>query len=251
MIPRRFDPDRSLMTPKSLVALIGPNPRAIADDIWAKLVWAGLNLTAADLPRRGPAKRGLTRPHAYPIELCRALALIWLFAGLRKNEILRLRLGCIRWQRHDVTVPETGDTLPASAVCLLEVPVNKTSTSFTKPIDPIVGEAIAAWEKVCPQGVKLPDERTGEQIDFLVLIRLTPVGPSYLNDTLIPTLCKKAGVPTADVRGNITSHRARSTIASQTLQRARADVVASGARRQAAGDGGQESWHPTKGRRAS
>jgi integrase len=28
-------------------------------------------------------------------------------------------------------------------------------------------------------------------------------------------LCRKAGVPPADVRGNITSHRARSTIASQ------------------------------------
>jgi hypothetical protein len=38
---------------------------------------------------------------------------------------------------------------------------------------------------------------------------------TYLNKTLIPALCKKAGVPLADVRGNITSHRARSTIASQ------------------------------------
>jgi len=37
----------------------------------------------------------------------------------------------------------------------------------------------------------------------------------YLNKRLIPALCKKAGVPFADVRGNITSHRARSTIASQ------------------------------------
>ncbi len=32
---------------------------------------------------------------------------------------------------------------------------------------------------------------------------------------IIPALCRKAGVPAADVRGNITSHRARSTIASQ------------------------------------
>ncbi|MEU9457175.1 tyrosine-type recombinase/integrase [Streptomyces sp. NPDC048277] len=31
----------------------------------------------------------------------------------------------------------------------------------------------------------------------------------------MPSLCQKAGVPTADVRGNITSHRARSTIASR------------------------------------
>jgi len=34
-------------------------------------------------------------------------------------------------------------------------------------------------------------------------------------DVLIPALCRKAGVPRADARGNITSHRGRSTIASQ------------------------------------
>ena len=49
-IPRRFDPARALSTPRSLRALIGPDPRVIADDIWAKLLWAGLNLEAADLP---------------------------------------------------------------------------------------------------------------------------------------------------------------------------------------------------------
>ncbi|MER8073436.1 hypothetical protein ABTZ59_34880 [Streptomyces sp. NPDC094034] len=38
---------------------------------------------------------------------------------------------------------------------------------------------------------------------------------SYINNTIIPMLCRKAGVPDADVRRNITSHRARSTIASQ------------------------------------
>jgi hypothetical protein len=32
LIPRRFDPMRSMVTPKSLLALIGPNPRAIADE---------------------------------------------------------------------------------------------------------------------------------------------------------------------------------------------------------------------------
>jgi hypothetical protein len=52
-------------------------------------------------------------------------------------------------------------------------------------------------------------------VDFLFLIRLNRVGINYLNKTLIPTLCKKAGVPLDDVRSNITSHRARSTIASQ------------------------------------
>jgi hypothetical protein len=66
-----------------------------------------------------------------------------------------------------------------------------------------------------PHGIKLLDAKTGEAVDFLFLFRLTVVGKSYLNRILIPVLCSKAGVPTADVRGNITSHRARSTIASQ------------------------------------
>ena len=215
LIPRRFDPIRHLTTPKSLLALIGPNPRVIADDVWAKLVWAGLNLVPDDLPRRGPARRGKFRPNSYPIEMCRALATTWLFAGLRNNEILRLRVSCIRSQRDAVTALGTGHILPADAVCLLDVPVNKTGTAFTKPVDRIVGEAIAAWEKVRPQGAKRPDWKTGEVVDFLFMVRLTGVGKSYLNHALIPALCVKAGVPPADVRGNITTHRARSTIASQ------------------------------------
>lgn len=37
----------------------------------------------------------------------------------------------------------------------------------------------------------------------------------YINDSLIPLLCKKAGIPEQDARGRITSHRAREAIASQ------------------------------------
>jgi integrase len=209
LIPRRFDPMRSLITPKSLLAKIGPNPRTISDDVWAKLVWAGLNLTADDLPKHRYGGR-----HRYPVELCKALAITWLFAGLRVNEIVRLRLGCIRWQKEDVSIPN-GEILPGGSVCMLDVPVNKTSTAFTKPVDPLVGETISAWENVRPKGEKLPDPKTGEMVDFLFLYRLTVVGKTYFNDVLIPVLCRKAGVPRADARGNITSHRGRSTIASQ------------------------------------
>jgi len=92
---------------------------------------------------------------------------------------------------------------------MLDVPVNKTSTAFTKPVDPIVGESISSWEKSRPKGVQLPDPKTGEIVDILFLYRLTVVGKGYLNDVLTPTLCRKAGVPRADVRGNITSHRGR------------------------------------------
>lgn len=54
-IPRRFDPARALDVPRSIKALIGPDPRVIDDKIWAKLIWAGLNVTDADFPagRRG------------------------------------------------------------------------------------------------------------------------------------------------------------------------------------------------------
>jgi integrase len=214
LIPRRFDPIRSFGTPKSVLAKIGPNPRIIADDVWAKLVWAGLNLTAEDLPKRGPFQRKPLES-SYPVELCKALAVTWLFSGLRNNEILRLRVGCVRWQKEDVSVPGSGEPLAGGAVCMLDVPVTKTGTAFTKPVDPIVGEMISGWEKVRPNGMKLEDRKTGEMVDFLFLYRLTVVGKSYLNRVLIPTLCRKAGVPTADVRGNITSHRGRSTIASQ------------------------------------
>ena len=53
---RRFDPGRSLAVPRAVKALIGRKPRVIADSVWARLLWAGLHLEAADLPdTRNPA----------------------------------------------------------------------------------------------------------------------------------------------------------------------------------------------------
>lgn len=94
-----------------------PNPRVIADDVWAKLLWAGLDLSEADL-----------------------------------------------------------------------------STSFQPA---------------------LVDPKTAEPTHYMFAYRGRPISPGYLNDTLIRMLCHKAGVPESDARGGITSHRARSTIASQ------------------------------------
>jgi integrase len=208
-IPRRFDPARALGVPRSVTALIGTDPRVIADDGWAKLLWAGLNLQATDLP-------GTTAGSYYPIELTRALALTWLFAGLRSDELTRLRVGCIRWQHNGAAIAgDSRDVLADDAVCLLDVPVHKTGTAFTKPVDPIVGQAIDAWQTQRPDQPQRHDRKTGEQVDLLFSIRAHPVAKDYINRTLIPTLCTKAGVPTTDVRGRITSHRARSTIASQ------------------------------------
>jgi integrase len=208
-LPRRFDPQRALATPRSVTALLGPNPRVIADEIWAKLLWAGLNLDVDDLPQTQAGQ-------FYPVELVRAVTLTWLFSGQRSNEIARLRLGCIRWQHNEI--PIVGDSrqvLARDAVCLLDVPTHKTGTGFTKPVDPILGHAIDAWQAIRPSQPQLLDRRTGERVDLLFAFRARRVSSSYINNTVIPMLCRKAGVPAADIRGNITSHRARSTIASQ------------------------------------
>jgi len=202
VIPPRFDPYRSFTPPRSVKALVATTPRVIADDVWAKLLWAGLNVTPEDFASwRNPSGRIHTY---YPIEMIRAVALVWLFAGIRGDEIRRLRVGCVRWQ------PDN-----ESSVCFLDVPVNKTGTAFTKPVDGVVGQAINAWERVRPAQAKLCDQKTGEMVDFLFLHRMRPLGEFFLNRGLIPRLCRKAGVPQNDLRGKITSHRARSTIATQ------------------------------------
>ena len=215
-ISRRFDPMRVFATPPSLLKLIGPKPRVIADDIWAKLLTAGLNLKEEDLPAHTFSK-GASHPrtHVYPLAMVQAIVVIWLFSGLRRDEIRRLRLGCIRWQTQNQSLLEQGGKLSDNAVCFLDVPVNKTTSSFTKPVDRVVGEAIALWEKIRPQQPTMLDKKTGEMVQFLFAYRGRMTGKEYINGTLIPVLCRKAGVPESDVRGEITSHRARSTIASQ------------------------------------
>jgi integrase len=142
--------------------------------------------------------------------------LSWLFSGLRSDEIARLRMGCIRWQHDGFPIPgDSDEVLARDAVCLLDVPTHKTGTPFTKPVDPLLGKAIEAWQNLRPQQPKMVDRKTGEQVDFLFAHRAKRLAKTYINTAVIPSLCRKAGVPTVDVRGNITSHRARSTIASQ------------------------------------
>jgi hypothetical protein len=206
-IPRRFDPRRSFAVPRSIRDLRVPNPRVIADDVWAKLLWAGLNLSETDLPLGGQG-----RPY-YPLVMVRALAITWLFAGLRGDEIRRLRVGCVRW-----STPASGSTLPTPSedtICLLEVPPNKTGPVYTKPVDRIVGDSIVAWERVRPSQPARLDPKTGESLQYLFAYRGRRIGLDSLNKMVIPLLCRKAGVPDRDARGAITSHRARATIASQ------------------------------------
>ncbi len=208
-IPVRLNPNRAFQAPRSLRNLIGPNPRVVQRDLWSKMLWAAMNLEQEDLPVNA------THWPIYPLELVRAVAVVWCFAALRSDEIFRLRVGCIRWQYEDVMVPETGEVLPKDATCYLDIPVNKTTTAYTKPVHPIVGKRINEWEAVRPkEQLREIDHKTGESVQFLFSYRGTPVAKSYINNALVSLLCRKAGIPEEDNRGRITSHRARATIAS-------------------------------------
>src|SRR5258708_6740304 len=136
---RHFDPMQVLAAPRSVSALIGPDPRVLADDVWAKLLWAGLQLQEADLPNSDRVGEHVRRGRfTYPIELVKAAAITWLFAGLRSDELVRLRVGCIRWQQPGGAPGAASAHTPGDkATCLLDVPTHKTGASFTKPVDPL------------------------------------------------------------------------------------------------------------------
>ena len=106
-------PPTIVLAPRSLRALIGPKPKVIDNDVWAKLLWAGLNLEECDLTRNGHGK------HFYPVPMVKALTIVWLFGGLRSDEIHRLRVGCTRenWNTF-------AESSPPPEVCNLDVPVS-------------------------------------------------------------------------------------------------------------------------------
>jgi hypothetical protein len=82
-------------------------------------------------------------------------------------------------------------------------------------VAPLLGKAIEAWQSIRPEQPRMLDRKTGEHVGFLFAHRAKRLAKTYINAAVIPSLCRKAAVPAADVRGNITSHRTRSTIASQ------------------------------------
>jgi integrase len=207
-LSQQFDPSRAFRTPNTIKKQIGPNPRDLDPYRWAKLVHAALHLRPEDLPR---GSKGVLQ---YPFELVRAVAVVWVYSGLRTDEIIRLQVGCVRWQREDVTIAETGEVLPREAVCFLTVPNNKTTTTFQKPVNPVVGQRITEWEQVrAANQLSRTDRKTGAKVHYLFSHRGHSLSLSYINTSLIPTLCKVAGIPQTDERGTITSHRARATLA--------------------------------------
>ncbi|WP_120498925.1 tyrosine-type recombinase/integrase [Kiloniella sp. EL199] len=196
-----FNPHYHLAAPTRILRQRGPNPRVIDDRIWLKLVWASLNLTREDVLADSPH---------YPFELIHAAAVLWTHTGLRKNELRRLRLGCSTLQKQDLADKE--GTIPAGTICYLTVPPSKTAREFVKPVAAIVHKVIKAWAAIRPSQPKLLDMKTGERVEFLLQNKGKPIGTTFIEDTIIKSLCAKAGVPTEDSRGKITSHRARASV---------------------------------------
>ena len=67
-LPRVFDPRRVLATPRALRNQIGPDPRVVEDSIWAKLVWAGLNITEDDISK-DEAVKAISCGGSYPLKV--------------------------------------------------------------------------------------------------------------------------------------------------------------------------------------
>lgn len=210
-IERRFDPFRAFRLPRQIQRAIAPNPRPLDDAVWLKLRAAALTLKPDDLPRGGRGRRSLL-----PLAMMRAVTAAWVFSGCRSDEICRLAMDCTYVE--DVPEQEdaqTGEVVPAFRQPMLRVPANKTQGEFVKPVEAPLVEAIEQWRRERPKQPKCLDRITRQPTDYLFSHRGRALGRGCINRTVIPTLLRKAGLPASDSRGAITSHRARTTLATK------------------------------------
>lgn len=209
-----WNPDDALATPEHVRAQIQPNPRNVEEEAWLKLVWTACTLNAQMVKEVAPGAR-------YPLPFLRAVALVWVTGCRRSDEIRRLPLECVRQEWAPEMIDENGVQLePAENLWYLLVPTNKYRGTFWTPIPQYTAEAILAWKAVRPTNQSsLPDRKTAKLTEYLFQYRGRKMGGSFLNQSLIPLLCKAAGLtdeqgnPYKDAIGPITSHRARSSTA--------------------------------------
>ena len=133
----------------------------------------------------------------YPVEMIRALAMVWLFGGLRSDEISsRLRVGAIRWKE---AAPEGGGSWPPGA----SLPVGRAGEQNQRGIRQTRRSDGGRSHRSCGRrsGRSNPRSRIAKQVTWStssLSTRARPLGERYLNRMLIPWLCKKAGVPRED-----------------------------------------------------
>jgi len=217
-----FNPQEIFTAPDHIKkALDAASPRDIDLQVWAKLTIAAATLAQSDLPPNT----------TYSLIFYRALALVWVTSARRPNEIARLRLDCLReeWdpemrgedgvpvekvidgEKHRGTDQGDGENkLPK--MYYLQIPAGKSRGAFWIWIPDYVAEAINAWKQERPsQQRKLLDRKDREEVDFLFCYRERHTGVPFINNSVIPVLCKRAGVSIEDAKGKITGHRGRST----------------------------------------
>jgi integrase len=217
-----FSPKEVLTTPQHIRrALDATAPRDIDLRVWAKLTIAAATLAESDLPQGA----------LYPLSFYRALGLVWVTSARRPNEIARLRLDCLREDWDPTMYDEDGhsverfvtasghqqeakntDEEKVSPICYLHIPAGKNRGAFWIWLPGYVAEAIKVWKRERPpsQG-KLLDQKDREEVAYLFCCREMRVGWRFINSSLIPLLCAKAGVDMEDAKGRITGHRGRST----------------------------------------
>jgi hypothetical protein len=214
-----FTPREVLANPAHIRrALDKAAPRDIDLRAWAKLAIAAATLSENDLPR--------TR---YPLSYYRAVGLIWVTSARRPNEIERLRLDCVRedWDPGmldennnpvERIIPATSDRLgeqtekKAPKIFYLHIPAGKNKGAFWLWIPDYTAYAIEAWKRERPTNQKkILDWKDQQQVEYLFCLTDDHIGPRFINESLIPTLCAKAGVDIKDAKGKITGHRGRST----------------------------------------
>ena len=187
-------PGAPFATPRSVRALIGPAPRTIADDVWAKLLWAGLNLDRgrpAGRPRADRARR--TTRSTLVRALCGAVA-------VRRPARRRDRSACASAAsagRGRPRAPRRRDAARRRRLPARRPGPQDRHGAYTKPVDPASGDAIDAWEAVRPAPTAHPAiARPASAVDTAVRLAARSRSPtSYFNRALIPLLCGKAGVP--------------------------------------------------------
>lgn len=217
-----FSPKEVLTTPQHLRrALDATAPRDIDLRVWAKLTIAAATLAESDLPQGVP----------YPLSFYRALGLVWVTSARRSNEIARLRLDCLREDWDPAMYDEDGhpverfvtagekqrgaeDTKAEKipTICYLHIPAGKNRGAFWIWLPDYVAEAIKIWKQERPPSQsKLLDQKDREEVEYLFCCRDMRVGWRFINSSLIPVLCARAGVDIEDAKGRITGHRGRST----------------------------------------
>lgn len=215
-----FVPGEVFTAPEHIRKILdSASPRDIDLRVWSKLTIAAATLAQSDLP---PGTR-------YSLTFYRALSLVWVTSARRPNEIARLRLNCLREDWEPTMLNEEGLPVervtmqadrkaeqgepeqPPPKITYLQIPSGKHRGPFWIWLPDYTADAIHAWKRERPpQQRKLLDKKDREEVDYLFCFQDLRVGASFINGSIIPVLCKRAGVSIEDAKGKITGHRGRS-----------------------------------------